>query len=288
MFLPSPRPLQIGAPTIADAPGVLLPASGRPLRASRSFWQKAQLANSCAPGKPADHSLCCRFLAHARSLPENRSLVSQGRMCIVGSWSTGSVDCRPLHLLRTNFNSGLSAPGGNFLRRRSHWLRHRGIWGDPRRTRGTHSTATRRPHELHQLLAISASSARVEIGKHFLQAFVVRAADFLGLAAAFIAVAGDDVPIRYLGGEREFEKAGGRLPAKGCHPCLRRRGLLDGRRFSKDPGANLEVSCATRSMSFFCWPTIWGRRRRFCGMFGVCPVARGHYRFLPTHSPGVP
>jgi len=61
-----------------------------------------------------------------------------------------------------------------------------------------HATAHAQAHELHQLLEISSALSSSSDLDHFLQAFVVRASDFLGFGRCFIALLEDDqFRIRY-------------------------------------------------------------------------------------------
>ena len=51
-----------------------------------------------------------------------------------------------------------------------------------------YATAHAQAHELHQLLEISSELSSSSDLEHFLQAFVVRASDFLGFGRCFIAL----------------------------------------------------------------------------------------------------
>ena len=50
-----------------------------------------------------------------------------------------------------------------------------------------HATAHAQAHELHQLLEISSALSSSSDLEHFLQAFVIRASEFLGFGRCFIA-----------------------------------------------------------------------------------------------------
>ena len=71
-----------------------------------------------------------------------------------------------------------------------------------------HATAHAQAHELHQLLEISSELNSSRNLEHVLQAFVVRAADFLGFGRCFIALRGEwPVPGALWGGKRTSRSA---------------------------------------------------------------------------------
>jgi two-component system NtrC family sensor kinase len=131
------------------------------------------------------------------------------------------------------------------------------------------ATAQGQAHELHQLLEISSELSSSGDLEHFLQAFVVRAADFLGFGRSFIGLLEEgQFHLRY-GVDRGEPK---RLDA--VHPegiatrTLRAKEVFWSDDVSKLPGANLELIAQYEARQLLSVPLL-GAEGRVLGMFGV-------------------
>ena len=81
-----------------------------------------------------------------------------------------------------------------------------------------YATAQGQAHELHQLLEISSELSSSGDLEHFLQAFVVRAADFLGFGRCFIALLEDEqFHMRYASKRGEAAARGYYFPRRHRH-----------------------------------------------------------------------
>ena len=132
-----------------------------------------------------------------------------------------------------------------------------------------HSTSHAQAHELHQLLEICSelgSSADLE---HFLQAFVIRAADFLGFGRCFIALLEDgQFRVRY-GVERGKPRRIDNLFPEGvATKALRAKEVFWTDEASRTPGANLDVVAQYKVQQFLAVPLL-GTNAKLLGMFGV-------------------
>jgi PAS domain S-box-containing protein len=132
-----------------------------------------------------------------------------------------------------------------------------------------YATAHSQAHELHQLLEISSelnSSGNLE---QFLQAFVVRASDFLGFGRCFIALLEDDVfRIRY-GSEKGVPKrVEVAFPEGIATQALRAKEVFSTDDASKMPDANLNAIAEYEVKQFLAVPLL-GADGAVLGMFGV-------------------
>ena len=132
-----------------------------------------------------------------------------------------------------------------------------------------YATAHAQAHELHQLLEISSelnSSGNLE---QFLQAFVVRASDFLGFGRCFIALLEDDVfRVRY-GVEKGVPKRAEVVFPEGVATrALRAKEVFSTDDATKTPGANLNAIARYDVKQFLAVPLL-GAEGEVLGMFGV-------------------
>jgi two-component system NtrC family sensor kinase len=131
------------------------------------------------------------------------------------------------------------------------------------------ATAQGQAHELHQLLEISfelSSSGNLE---RFLQAFVVRAADFLGFGRCFIALLEDDqFRVRYgveQGQPRRIEQV---FPEGIATRALRAKEVFWTDEVSQNPGANLAAIAESQIRQILSVPLL-GADSGLLGMFCV-------------------
>ncbi|HEV2326214.1 MAG TPA: PAS domain S-box protein, partial [Terracidiphilus sp.] len=132
-----------------------------------------------------------------------------------------------------------------------------------------HATSSAQARELHQLLEISSELSSSSDLEHFLQAFVVRAADFLGFERCFIALLEDnEFRVRY-GVERgEPRRVELIFPEGIATAALRSKEVFwtdDAGRLS---GANLEAISKHQIRQFLVVPLL-GAGGQVLGMFGV-------------------
>jgi len=132
-----------------------------------------------------------------------------------------------------------------------------------------HATAAAQAHELHQLLEISGelnSSSNLE---HVLQAFVVRASDFLGFGRCFIALEeSGQFQVRYAVEKREPQRVDTPFPEGVATRALRAREVFWTDEASRTPGVNLDVVTKYNVRQFLAVPLI-STSGRVLGMFGV-------------------
>jgi PAS domain S-box-containing protein len=132
-----------------------------------------------------------------------------------------------------------------------------------------YSTAHAQAHELHQLLEISSELGSSGNLEQFLQAFVVRAADFLGFGRCFIALFEDDkFHVRYgvdKGDPRRFEVI---FPEGVATAALRKKEVFWTDEASKTPGANLGLIAEYKVQQFLAVP-LRGSDGELLGMFSV-------------------
>jgi PAS domain S-box-containing protein len=132
-----------------------------------------------------------------------------------------------------------------------------------------YATAHAQSHELHQLLEISSALSSSGDLEQFLQAFVVRAADFLGFGRCFIALLEDDVfHIRYGVEKGEPRRAETIFPEGIATKVLRSKEVFWTDEASKTPGANLEVVNQYDVHQFLAVPLL-GASGHVLGMFGL-------------------
>ncbi|MGA8431418.1 MAG: PAS domain S-box protein [Candidatus Sulfotelmatobacter sp.] len=132
-----------------------------------------------------------------------------------------------------------------------------------------YATAQAQAHELHQLLEISSELSSCGDLEHFLQAFVVRAADFLGFGRCFIALHEEGVfRIRYAvekGAARSVDKI---FPEGVATRALRAREIFSTDDASKTAGVNLEVVVKYHVEQFLAVP-LMDADGNLLGMFGL-------------------
>ncbi|PYX44020.1 MAG: hypothetical protein DMG79_21315 [Acidobacteria bacterium] len=132
-----------------------------------------------------------------------------------------------------------------------------------------HATAHAQAHELHQLLEISSelnSSSNLE---HFLQAFVIRASDFLGFGRCFIALEeGGQFQVRYGVEKGEPRRVDVPFPEGVASRALRAKEVFWTDEASKTPGINLDLISKYQVQQFLAVPLL-GASGRVLGMFGV-------------------
>ena len=132
-----------------------------------------------------------------------------------------------------------------------------------------HATAHAQAHELHQLLEISSelnSSSNLE---HVLQAFVVRASDFLGFGRCFIALEeGGEFRVRYAVEKGEPRRADTLFPEGIATRALRAKEVFWTNEASRTPGINLELITKYKVQQLLAVPLL-GASGVLLGMFGV-------------------
>src|ERR1700691_1688456 len=104
------------------------------------------------------------------------------------------------------------------------------------------ATAQGQAHELHQLLEISSELSSSGDLEHFLQAFVVRATDFLGFGRCFIALLEEgQFRVRYAVSRGETQRADATFPEGTATRALRAKEVFWSDDLRQVAGANLEV-----------------------------------------------
>ena len=132
-----------------------------------------------------------------------------------------------------------------------------------------HATAHAQAHELHQLLEISSELSASSNLEHFLQAFVIRVADFLGFGRCFIALLEDDqFRIRYGVEKGEPRRVETLFPEGVATRALRSKEVFWTDEASRTPGINLDVVAKYQVHQFLAVPLL-GSSGRVLGMFGV-------------------
>jgi PAS domain S-box-containing protein len=138
-----------------------------------------------------------------------------------------------------------------------------------------HATSYGQAHELHQLLEISSELGSSTDLEHFLQAFVKRAADFLGFGRCFIALLEhDQFWVRYgveRGEPRRMEVV---FPEGIATRALRAKEVFWTDEASRIPGANLDLITKFKVQQFLAVP-LKGTRGKLLGMFGVLDRLNG-------------
>lgn len=132
-----------------------------------------------------------------------------------------------------------------------------------------HATAHAQAHELHQLLEISSELSSSSDLDHFLQAFVIRASDFLGFGRCVIALLEDGrFRVRYgveKGGPRPMEME---IPEGLATRALRAKEVFWTDEASRIPGINLDAVSKYKVHQFLAVPLL-STSGRVLGMFGV-------------------
>jgi len=131
------------------------------------------------------------------------------------------------------------------------------------------ATAQGQAQELHQLLEISSELSSSGNLEHFLQAFVVRAADFLGYGRCFIALLEDgQFRVRY-GVERgQSRRVDTIFPEGIVTHALRAKEVFSSDDLRQLAGANLEVIAQYQAKQLLAVPLL-SADGRVLGMFGV-------------------
>jgi PAS domain S-box-containing protein len=132
-----------------------------------------------------------------------------------------------------------------------------------------HATAHAQAHELHQLLDISSELNSSGDLDHFLQAFVVRAADFLGFGRCVIALEEDgQFQVRFGVEKGEPRRVNTPIPEGVATRTLRAKEVFWTDEASRTPGVNLDLVTKFKVHQFLAVPLL-GTGGRVLGMFGV-------------------
>ncbi len=132
-----------------------------------------------------------------------------------------------------------------------------------------HATSHAQAHELHQLLEISSELSSSSDLEHFLQAFVVRASDFLGFGRCFIALLEDSgFRVRYGVEKGQPKRVDTPFPEGMATQALRAQEVFWTDEASQMPGANLDVVAQYQVHQFLAVPLL-GTGGKVLGMFGV-------------------
>jgi len=132
-----------------------------------------------------------------------------------------------------------------------------------------YTTAQAQAQELHQLLEISSALSSSGDLEHFLRAFVVRAADFLGFGRCFIALYEEgSFHIRYTVEKGEARRVDNIFPEGVATRALRDKEVFSTDDASQAPGVNLEVVAQYRVKQFLAVP-LTDAAGNLLGMFGL-------------------
>jgi PAS domain S-box-containing protein len=132
-----------------------------------------------------------------------------------------------------------------------------------------HVTAHAQAHELHQLLEISSELSSSSDLDHFLQAFVMRASDFLGFGRCVIALLEDgQFRVRYSVEKGEPRRLDVLMTEGVATRALRAKEVFWTDEASRTPGINLDVVTKYKVHQFLAVPLL-GTSGRVQGMFGV-------------------
>ncbi|MGA8502642.1 MAG: PAS domain S-box protein [Candidatus Sulfotelmatobacter sp.] len=131
------------------------------------------------------------------------------------------------------------------------------------------ATAQGQAHELHQLLEISSELSSSGDLEHFLQAFVVRATDFLGFGRCFIALLEDgQFHIRYAVDRGEPQRVDTVFPEGVATRALRAREVFWSDDLRQMAGVNSEIIAQHQAKQLLAVPLL-GADGSVLGMFGV-------------------
>ncbi len=131
------------------------------------------------------------------------------------------------------------------------------------------ATAQGQAHELHQLLEISSELSSSGDLEHFLQAFVVRAADFLGYGRCFIALQEEgQFRVRCAVTHGEARSADTPFPEGIATRALREKEVFWSDDLTQLPGANLKALTQYQAKQLLAVPLL-GADGKVLGMFGV-------------------
>ncbi len=131
------------------------------------------------------------------------------------------------------------------------------------------ATAQGQARELHQLLEISSElSSRGDL-EHSLQAFVVRAADFLGFGRCFVALQEQgQFRVRYAADRGEPQRVDDIFPEGVATGALRAKEVFWSDDLTRVPGVNLKVVAQYQARQLLTVPLV-GAAGSILGMFGV-------------------
>ncbi|MGO9516319.1 MAG: PAS domain S-box protein, partial [Candidatus Korobacteraceae bacterium] len=131
------------------------------------------------------------------------------------------------------------------------------------------STAQGQARELHQLLEISSELSSSGDLDHFLQAFVVRAADFLGYGRSFIALLEDgQFHVRYGVKRGEPQRVDNIFPEGVATHALRAKEVFWSDDLKLVPGVDMELITRYQAKQLLTVPLL-GAKGTVLGMFGV-------------------
>ncbi|MFZ0761649.1 MAG: PAS domain S-box protein [Candidatus Sulfotelmatobacter sp.] len=131
------------------------------------------------------------------------------------------------------------------------------------------ATAQGQAHELQQLLEISSELSSSGDLEHFLQAFVVRAADFLGFGRCFIALLeNEQFRVRYAVVRGEPQRLDTVFPEGVATRALRAKEVFWSDDLTQLADANLEAIAQHQARQLLAVPLL-GSDGRVIGMFGV-------------------
>jgi two-component system NtrC family sensor kinase len=130
-------------------------------------------------------------------------------------------------------------------------------------------TAQGQAHELHQLLEISSELSSTGDLDRFLQAFVVRASDFLGFGRCFIALLEDDqFRVRNSVVRGESQRVDNIFPEGIATRALRQKEIFCSNDLGHEPGVNLPVIARYKARQLLAVPLL-SADGSVLGMFGV-------------------
>jgi two-component system NtrC family sensor kinase len=131
------------------------------------------------------------------------------------------------------------------------------------------ATAQGQAHELHQLLEISSELSSSGDLEHFLQAFVLRASDFLGYGRCFIALLEEgQFRVRCAFTQGEPQRVDTVFPEDIVTRALREKEVFWSDDLTQLAGANLEILAQYQARQLLAVPLL-GADGRVLGMFGV-------------------
>jgi PAS domain S-box-containing protein len=131
------------------------------------------------------------------------------------------------------------------------------------------STAQAQARELHQLLEISSELSSIGDLDHFLQAFVVRAADFLAFGRCFIALLEDGTfHVRHGVSRGSSQRVDNIFPEGIATRTLRAKEVFWSNDLEQEPGANLDAIARFEARQLLAVPLL-GADGSVLGMFGV-------------------
>jgi PAS domain S-box-containing protein len=131
------------------------------------------------------------------------------------------------------------------------------------------STAQSQARELHQLLEISSELSSSGDLEHFLEAFVVRAADFLGYGRCFIALLEDgQFHVRYRVNRGAPRRVDNIFPEGAATHALRAKEVFWSNDLKQVPGADMELNEHDRAQQLLAVPLL-AAKGPVLGMFGV-------------------